>query len=109
MVGCGRLMQVPLLWRCIKRKVVFLRFLPRVDSHDVSTQMTATSKRFVAYVTNVWSFSSMASHMSSQMTILCKAFLTYLAFVWFISSMDSHMGIQITLPCKRPMAYITMV
>src|SRR6218665_1653436 len=108
MVGCGRLMQVPLLWRCIKRKLAFLRFLPRVDSHDVSTQMTATSKRFVTYVTNVRSFSSMASHMSSQMTTMCKAFLTYLAFVWFISSMDSHMGMQTTLTCKRFMTYVTL-
>src|SRR6218665_802332 len=109
MAGYGRLMQVSLLWRYIKRKRVSLWFFSRVGSHYLSVQMTVTSKRFVAYVTNVWSFSSMASHMSSQMTILCKAFLTYLAFVWFISSMDSHMGIQITLPCKRPMAYITMV
>src|SRR6218665_3769884 len=108
MVGYERLVQVPLLWRYIKRKLAFLRFLPpRVDSHDMSGQMTATSKRFVTYVTNVRSFSSMASHMSSQMTTMCKAFLTYMAFVWFISSMDSHMGMQITLTCKRFMTYHT--
>jgi len=66
-------------------------------------------KFLFAFITFIWVFTSVSSHVTSQIGLGRKFRFTFITFIWLSTSLRSHMPSQIGLGRKFRLEFITFI